>query len=139
MQAVSISLVSDDRGGFKLVRFRADGGPSLYSRETTFTSIGGGSVSGIVGCIPSRRGTSLDEFAEDYAKRTVHEIDKLVMAFCTPLGGTVDEALVKHVYSKARSICVDGALVKVAQYLRATKMPNVVLICGIQATWHASQ
>jgi hypothetical protein len=41
VQAVSISLVSDDRCGFKLVRFRADGGPSLYSRETTFTSIGG--------------------------------------------------------------------------------------------------
>ena len=71
----------------------------------------------------------MDEFAEDYADRTVHEIDKLVMAFCTPLGGTVDEALVKHVYAKVRSIFVDGALVKVAQYLRATKMPNVVLIC----------
>ena len=71
----------------------------------------------------------MDEFAEDYADRTVHEIDKLVMAFCNPLGGTVDEALVKHVYAKVRSIFVDGALVKVAQYLRATKMPNVVLIC----------
>ena len=34
-----------------------------------------------------------------------------------------------HVYSQVRRICVDGALVKVAQYLRATKMPNVVLIC----------
>ena len=129
LQATSISLVFDDRGGFKLVRFRADGGPSLYSRETTSTSKDGGSVTGILGCIQSLRGTSLDEFAEDYADRTVNEIEKLAFAFCTPLGGIVDEALVQHLYSRVRSIFVDGALVKVAQYLRAAKMPNVVLIC----------
>ena len=86
------------------------------------------SVAGVVGCIQSLRGTSLSDFAEDYADRTVKEIEKLVGAFCTPLGGSLDEGLLAKFYSSVRSVVADGALQKVAQYLRKSKMPNIVLI-----------
>ena len=130
-QATCISLSFDDRGGFKLIRFKCDGGPSLNSEASadgTPAAKCRESVAGIIGCVQSLRGTSLSDFAEDYADRTVKEIEKLVVAFCTPLGGTLDEALLAKFYTSVRSIVADGALQKVAQYLQKSKMPNIVLI-----------
>lgn len=120
-ESTSISLSFDDRAGFKLIRFRCDAAKSsLHSRT---------SVSGMVGCIQSLRGSSLADFADDYAERTVREIEKVIQVFCTPLGGSVDEDLLAKFFGSVRSIVADGALQKVAQYLQKAKMPNIVMIC----------
>ena len=127
-EATSICLSFDDRGGFKLLRFRCDGGPSLHIRASAEGEPPRASVAGVVGCIQSLRGTSLSDFAEDYADRTVKEIEKLVGAFCTPLGGSLDEGLLAKFYSSVRSVVADGALQKVAQYLQKSKMPNPAIL-----------
>ena len=127
-EATSICLSFDDRGGFKLLRFRCDGGPSLHARVSIDGTPPKPSVSGVVGITQCLRGTSLNDFAEDYADRTVKEIEKMVVAFCTPLGGLLDERLLAKFYTSVRSVVADGALQKVAQYLQKSKMPNIVLI-----------
>jgi hypothetical protein len=130
-EATSISLSFDDRGGFKLLRFRCDGGLSLNSRAGSENGGAAGSppsVQGILGCIQSLRGTTMTEFAEDYADRTVKEIEKMVSSFCTPLGGTLDEGLLAKFNASVRAVVADGALQKVAQYLQRASMPNIVLI-----------
>jgi len=130
-EATSISLSFDDRGGFKLLRFRCDGGLSLNSRAGSENGGGAGSppsVQGILGCVQSLRGTTMTEFAEDYADRTVKEIEKMVSSFCTPLGGALDDGLLAKFNASVRAVVADGALQKVAQYLQRASMPNIVLI-----------
>ncbi len=130
--ASSISLAFDDRKGFKLVRFRCDAAPSLNSRGRH--DAGGAepsaqpAVGGILGVVQCLRGSSMADFAEDYAERTVGEIRKMIDAFCTPLGGVVDASLVAKFQSTVRAVVADGALQKVAQYLQRSCMPNIVLI-----------
>ena len=121
------------------MRFRCDGGPSLRSRATIQQegAESRASVAGIMGCLQSLRGTSLTDFAEDYADRTVKEIEKMAVAFCTPLGGVLDETLLAKFYSSVRAVVADGALQKVAQYLQKSKMPNIVLISRARHTCSA--
>ena len=78
---------------------------------------------GIVGCTDSLIGCTLTDLAEDYALRTVAQVVKQVRAFCGD-----DEGLYAKFTNLVRVVVVDGALQKVAQYMRKTHFPNIVLI-----------
>ncbi len=83
---------------------------------------------GILGCLQCLHGSSLEDFADDYAERTVRELLGLLKRFSTPLGDSCDEALYQKFLSSVRMIVADGALQKVACLLRQDHMPNVVLV-----------
>ena len=135
----AISLSFDDRKGYKLVRYRAAAEGGLQPPVATLgagssddpapaTSQGHVAHEGLFGCIQCLRGSSLEDMADDYAERAGQEVLDLIARFCTPLGEERDEALYNHVLKHTRSICVDGALVKVATVLRSTSLTEVILI-----------
>ena len=142
-----ISLSLDDRKGYKLVRYRAAllgglaSGSSAASARGPAASQGEGPVAsqsssleqyfveGILGCIQCLHGASLEDLAEDYALRASKEVIELLQRFCTPEGETVrNDVLYNHVLATVRSVVADGALQKVAQFLKIEYMPNIVLI-----------
>ena len=136
-RAVSISLAFDDRAGFKLVLFRA-----VHSALPSRGSAGPqGDVlppaapqgdahevtEGIAGCFQCLHGSTLEDFAEDYAERAGREVLGVLSRLCTPLGGALDEALYSHVLNSVRSILADGALQKTGVLLRPS-LPNLLLV-----------
>jgi len=140
--STSISMSFDDRAGYKLVLFRASlvGSPHAASQGASAAERPAASQEpaaasplkiaseGLLGCIQCLRGSTLEDFADDYAERAGREIMSLLTRFCTPLGDTFDDALYEHIRVNVRSMCADGALQKVAQLLRVSSFPNVVLI-----------
>ena len=84
-------------------------------------------VEGLLGCCQCLHGSTLEEFADDYARRSCHEILEVLKRFCTPLGDAFDGSLYDHILVSVRSIVADDALQKVAQYLRDW-MPNLILV-----------
>ena len=134
-QAVSISLAFDDRAGYKLVTFRAvhlaatqgDEAPAPRSYQVT---------EGIVGCCQVLHGSSLEDFADDYAERVGREVLQVIARLCTPLSlassaapqGDVDNELYMHVLGSVHSIMADGALQKCGVLLRTSGMPNIKMV-----------
>ena len=124
----SISLTFDDRQGYKLILFRCDAplrcaaapaGTTAPARAATPTVW----REGIVGCTDCLIGCTLNDLADDYALRTVEQIVKQVRAFCGD-----DEALYAKFTNSVRIVVADGALQKVAQYMRKTHFSSIVLI-----------
>ena len=137
-----ISLSFDDRAGYKLVRYRAALLGGLASEDSAASARGPAAsqgqtssleqyfVEGILGCIQCLHRASLDDLADDYALRTSKEVIELLQRFCTPEAETVrNDVLYRHVLATVRSVVADGALQKVAQYLKTEYMPNIILIC----------
>lgn len=127
-ECTSISLSFDDRQGYKLILFRCDAplpcaatpdGAQSPARAATPTAW----RDGIVGCTDCLIGCTLNDLADDYALRTVAQVVKQVRAFCGD-----DEELNTKFMNSVRVVVVDGALQKVAQYMRKTHFPNIVLI-----------
>ena len=121
----SISLTFDDRQSYKLMRFRCDAPvrcaatPAEAETPTAWTSW----REGIVGCTDCLIGCTLNDLADDYALRTVEQVVKQVRAFCGD-----DEQLYTKFTNSVRIVVVDGALQKVAQYMRKTHFSSIVLI-----------
>ena len=86
-QAEVISLITDDRGGYKLLCFRCNHGTAFKQ-----------GVFGIVRRTGQER--SLESFQEDYSATDAETIWQLVQRFCTPLGAGLDEELLKHIQNK---------------------------------------
>ena len=126
-QACNITLGFDDRKGYKLVRYRIE----RQDKSLAATQGSGWEAiaeEGIIGIFQVLRGTSLDEFADDYAERCAREVMALIHRFCTPWEEAVDTQLASHISRQVRTIVADGALQKTARLLREDRMPNVILI-----------
>jgi len=130
-QSPAITLCFDDRAGYKLVRFRCrvrknpaasqeDALPPLPSSKHA-------AAEGYLGCYQCLRGSTLEDFADDYAERACREIIALLKRFCSPLGDSLDTDLYEHILAHVRVVVVDGALQKVAVLLREF-MPNLILV-----------
>ena len=68
------------------------------------------------------RGTTLEDLAEDYGERTAKEILDVIRRFCK------DDTLFQRFLLNTHIIVADGALQKVAQTLKHSRMPNIRLI-----------
>ena len=131
-KAAALTLAFDDRAGYKLLRFRIDrlthipaASLDVCARPTWKTI----ALEGIVGCLQCLSGSTLADFADDYAERTAREIMTMLKRFCTPLAMPLDENLFDHMVTIAFGIVADGALQKTAAYLREAKLlPNILLI-----------
>ena len=131
-QAVSISLAFDDRAGYKLVVFRAvhhallkpgsaaPQGDAAHASKFEVTE-------GIAGCFQVLHGSSLEDFADDYAIKAGQEVLQVLSRLCTPLGEEFDAELYSHVLSSVHSITADGALQKTGTLLRAS-LPNLRMV-----------
>jgi len=115
-EARSITLLFDDRHGYKMVMFRCDA-PSPDS-EGTKDQIA--ARSGLLGIDEMLTGVTLEELAKDYAERVVEDFRRLCERFCTPLGDVRDDALLKRLVgseSRVQHLIADGALSKTCEYL----------------------
>ena len=125
-EASSLTLLFDDRHGYKMVLFRCDA-PSPDSEGTQDQIAARG---GLLGIDEMLTGVTLEELAQDYAERVVEDIKRLCERFCTPLGDVRDDALMKRIVGSAsivKHLVVDGALLKVCEYLKASLFPHAVL------------
>ena len=129
-QCSAMSISFDDRAGHKLVRFRVDtlnSTPAASLEESAAPTWKTIAAEGIVGCIQCLRGSTLEDFADDYAERAAREVMCLIARLCTPLSMPKDEELFNHFVASIRVIVADGALQKTAAVLRAS-LPNIVYI-----------
>ena len=82
----------------------------------------------MIGCMPPDL-PNMSEYDDDYARRTASGVVKLFERFCSHRG-QLDEDLLQSLLLKVRVVCLDGALLvlKTAETLRISRMPNIVLI-----------
>ena len=108
--------------------FKCDtpGLPGMSCLDADKTLLPYGARLGMIGCMPPDL-PKMSEYEDDYARRTASAVVKLTERFCSPRG-MLDEGLFKSLLLKVRVVCVDGAPLKTANFLRTTSMPNIVLI-----------
>ena len=108
--------------------FKCDtpGLPSIPELDADRTLLPYGARLATIGCMPPDL-PKMTEYEDDYGARTAGSVSKLFERFCF-YGGRLDEGLLKSLLLKVRVACVDGALLKTANTLRTTCMPNLVLI-----------
>ena len=136
MASTCISLSFDDRKAYKLVKFNCDV-PVCHHRAplqaVPLCHHGAPSrapwVSGVIGCLDTLHGDSMESLDEDYAEQTCAKIMDMIGKFATPLGleGRYD-AIYNKFRTATRSIIVDGALLKSARVLRQKFLTGVILI-----------
>ena len=131
-----ISLSFDDKEAYKLVKFNCDvplchNGAPLQTVPLCHhgTLPRAPWVSGVIGCLDTLHGDSMESLDMDYAEQTCAKIMDIIEKFATPLGQeSRDEAVYNKFRTATRSIVVDGALLKTAQVLRRKHLTGVILI-----------
>lgn len=107
--AHSVTIAVDDKGEFRLVRFKVDNMEVASTEEQRVTSKG--ARCGILGAwrIHGWEHEDIEDFDDDYAKRMCLSIVSAVRTFATARGESTDEALVKSFLGKIRVFVADGA------------------------------
>ena len=126
LAATSLTLLFDDRHGYKCVLFRCDA--PLPDSEGAEGGIA--ARSGLLGIAEMLTGITLEQLAKDYAEKVVEDLRLLCARFCTPLGDVCDEAVMQRLVgnqSIVKHLVVDGALRKVCDYAKQGLFPNAVL------------
>ena len=126
--ATTISLAFDDKASRKLLMFKCDtpGLPSMSCLDADRTLLPYGARLAMIGCTPPDM-PKKSVCKSDCARMTASAVVRLVEWFGFPRG-QVDESVFKSVLLQVRVVCVDGALLKTLNFLRRTRMPNIVLI-----------
>jgi hypothetical protein len=126
--ASTVSIAFDDKANRKLLMYKCDTPrlPSLSCLDADKTLLPYGARLAMMGVMPPALPT-MAEYEDDYARRTAGSVVKLFERFCTR-ERQLDAELLESLLQKVRVVCVDGALVKTATVLRASSMPNVVLV-----------
>jgi hypothetical protein len=83
---------------------------------------------GVLVTVHVYRGMSQDDFDEDYGVRMAATIANAIKDFCTPFCDVRDETAYRALLLKVRALSVDGALLKVAQALKLSSMPSIVIV-----------
>ena len=96
-EATSITLMFDDRNGYKLVLFRCDApSPSCSARSWQPITDGIAARHGCIGIAEMLAGATMEDLAQDYAEHVVEDLRLLCARFCTPLGDACDEAAMQR-------------------------------------------
>ena len=85
--------------------------------------------SGVVGVGRVYVGKTLEDLTDEAAEQIAEDVVDVIRQFCTPLVGNFSDQLFQKMLNAARTLAVDGALLKAARVLRKKKMPGVILIC----------
>ena len=151
-QAESISIALDDRGEYRLVRFRCDCplgyAAGNWANFSGLSEIGEDTVSGLplraqargplgvregVLCVlPRCDADSMDlaDLEKDHSDVMKESVLDAIRAFCTPLGCAVDHELEKHILQRIYTYTADGGstVQKCGMLLKAGLMPNISLL-----------
>ena len=128
-QASAITLLLDDRGPFRLIRFKCDKKRSATEDPKDFR----GSATACLGVL--RRGgvsasRSLEDLEDDYSRAMAESVRRVLRRYACDDDGNVDEALLKAIFLKVRVGLADGgaAVQKCLKFLASSDMPNMLLI-----------
>ena len=140
-KASSVTVSVDDRGAFRLVKYRVDhlsdgscsdrwgsGGTSVGSSDAKPVYVG---RSGLLAVVTHRaKDAVLQDVDEDYSRGMKDSIVRAVKQVCTPLGSGVNEELANKILRKVRTFTADGAasVQKCGKLLKGNECPNVALI-----------
>ena len=96
----------DDRGKFKVLRYRSDAPAKPYVRH------------GILGVLWLDN-SALNEFDDDHALVALRKLDGFMTRVCTPLGPggrplATDARLKEHIFTATRIVAADGASMRCA-------------------------
>ena len=118
-QAVAVALLVDDRGAYKLVRFRCDHGTSFKTGVLGVAHRGG--CGGV---------TPLERWDDDFCEREAETVMQVIKRFCTSNVHGVDEGLLNHLKECVRVYVSDGcaAVLKTGRVLKHTHFRNLGLI-----------
>ena len=122
-EATYVSLASDDRQRYKLLKFKCDLGqaPPLAATEL-------GARHGLIGVGDQFGGLTEDHFDDDYGLRVVEGWRRMLIRFFTPLDHSSHDA---EAYDRFRLKVVvfatDKALVKAVHLAREQLFPNLIL------------
>ena len=106
--ASSVCLSLDDRGAYRLVRFKCDQpSPAGAGGSTTWI----GSTAGVLGVL--RRGGSpssktFDDVSDDYSRQVASSVIRAVDTFCTDINGDTDGHASNAIKMKVRIGTADG-------------------------------
>ena len=125
--ATSICLSLDDRGAYRLIRYKCDAARPADADPLSWM----GSVCGILGVL--RRGgkpKTIDDLTEDYSRQMAESVLTAIRRICTDIDGSVKEALEKEIHGKVRMGVADGgsSVQKCLQFLAAGAMPQMMVI-----------
>jgi len=131
LSAYCITVSLDDRGPFRLLRFKCDAPRSLANipKDSEWR----GSATGCLGVL--RRGgvsssRSLDDLDEDYSRAMAESVRRIFRRYACNDDGDVDEPVLKDIFLKVRVGLADGAAAvqKCLRFLATSDMPNMLLI-----------
>ena len=127
--AFSITICLDDRGPYRLLRYKCDTPrPSVKNAPTKWS----GSARGCLGVL--RRGgvsatRSLEDLDEDYSRAMAESVVRVLRRVARDEHGVVDEEFLKKVFLKIRVGLADGTAVqKCLRFLATLYFPNMFLI-----------
>ena len=128
--AKSICISLDDRGAYRIVRYKCD---VPYSPGVKLSGSCIASTSGVLSVL--RRGgapssKSLEELSEDYSQKMANSILRAIDRICTGPDNVVDAGLVAQIRARIRVGVADGAssAQKCLRFLAAGPCPNLLAI-----------
>lgn len=117
--ASSCAVCVDDRGAWKILRFRCDHCKSFKTGVLGVLYRGGDGVS------------EVETWDRDFSEREAESIMNAIRAFCTSLVSGFDEGLLAHIRSISHVYASDGcaAALKTGRLLKTSHLPNIAFLC----------
>ncbi len=140
LQATAVSIITDDRQGYKMLRFRCNHGTSFKSETLSIVRKSGAGVTlqgvdvapalGIGGVPPLGVVTPLAAFDKDYSEADAARIWRLIEDFATPLNGAVDDNLLQHLRRCIAMYVSDGdsSAIKTGRLLKHGQLPRIAFL-----------
>ena len=121
--ATYVSLASDDRQRYKLLKFKCDLGPAPPRASTEL-----GARHGLIGVDDQFAGMTEDDFDDDYGLRVVEGWRRMLIRFFTPLGNAAHDAEAYDSFRlKVVVFATDKALLKAVYLAKDELFPNLIL------------
>ena len=122
-EATYVSLASDDRKRYKVLKFKCDIG---LAPPQASTELGG--RHGLMGAGDLYGGLTEDHFDDDYGIRVVEEWRRMLMRFFTPLGHSTHDTTAYDTFRlKVVVFAADKALSKAVLIAKDELFPNLIL------------
>ena len=127
VKAYAITVLLDDRGPFRLLRYKCDA-----QRPTTAENFNG-SATGCLGVL-RRGGVSasrrLEDLDDDYSHAMAESVRRVFRRYACNDDGVADDALLKSIFLKVRIGLADGGapVQKCLRVLATSDMPNMLLV-----------
>ena len=127
VRAYAITVLLDDRGPFRLLRFKCNAPRSTTAEDVSASATGCLGVLRRGGVSKSRR---LEHLDDDYSQAMAESVRRVFRRYAVNDDGGVDDTLLKSIFLKVRIGLADGAasVQKCLKILATSDMPNMRLV-----------